>query len=73
MSEGPDDRLRRALRDALPPVAGGEPARDLWPGVRQRLAAPPAAATRIDWALLAALLIWLVVFPDSILALLYHL
>jgi hypothetical protein len=73
MSEGPEDRLRRALRVALPPMADGEPARDLWPRVRQRLAAPPAAASRFDWALLAALLIWLAVFPDSLLALLYHL
>ena len=73
MSHGADERLRRALRAAIPPVDAEGPSRDLWPRVGRRLAEPPAAASRLDWALLAAVLAWLVFFPESVVALLYHL
>ena len=73
MSNVSDERLRRALRAAIPPADAAGPSRDLWPRVWRRLAEQPAPASRLDWALLAALLAWLVIFPESIVALLYHL
>jgi hypothetical protein len=74
VSEDPrDDRLRRALRAALPPTRAGEPARDLWPLLRRRLEERPLEVSRLDWALLAALLTGLIVFPDGLVTWLYHL
>ncbi len=73
MNDDADDRLRRALRAALPPVDSEGPPRDLWPELRGRLEARPAPLSRLDWALLAALLAYCVVFPEGLLMLLYHL
>ena len=67
------ERLRRALREALPPADTRGPARDLWPLLRRRLETPPVVVSRLDWALLAALLTSIVLFPESLLTLLYHL
>ena len=67
-----DERLRSALRAALPPADSKGPSRDLWPGLRRRLEAQPAPFSRLDWALLAALLAFLVVFPEGLVTLLYH-
>jgi hypothetical protein len=49
------------------------PARDLWPQLRRRLDTPALAVSRFDWALLAAMLTSIVLFPETLLALLYHL
>ena len=68
-----DDRLHNALRQALPPVTSTEPARDLWPRMLQRLDERPIQASWLDWALLALLLVWALVFPETIPGLLYHL
>lgn len=68
-----DDGLRRALREALPPVASGEPARDLWPLLRRRLERRPVVVSTLDWALIAALLTGLIVFPEGLVTWLYHL
>ncbi len=37
------NRMKQLLKQALPPMNDAEPARDLWPAVRQRLEAWPAA------------------------------
>jgi hypothetical protein len=71
VSHESDERLRRALRTAIPPAPATGPSRDLWPRVLRRLEDQPAPASRLDWALLAALLVWLVLFPEGIGALLY--
>jgi hypothetical protein len=68
-----DDRLRRAVRAAIRPTAATGPAHDLWPRVVRRLAQQPPRASLLDWALLAAAGVWLVVFPESVVVLLYHL
>ena len=73
MTDERDERLRRALRAALPRPAQHAPARDLWPLLRRRIEAPRPALSRLDWALFAALLIGLFVFPESLLIWLYHL
>jgi hypothetical protein len=68
-----DEDLRRALRAALPPIDTRGPARDLLPLLRERLASKPAPVSRLDWALLAALLASILLSPGSLLTLLYHL
>ena len=73
MSDPRDERLVRALRRALPPVGEGGPERDLLPLLRRRLEARAAPVSRFDWVLLAALLASIVLFPESLLTLLYHL
>ena len=67
-----DERLRRAIRTAIPPLTVSDPSRDLWPQVVRRLAPQPAHVSRLDWALLAAVVAWLVVFPESVVVLFYH-
>ena len=60
------------LREAMPPM-DPELKRDLWPAMRERLQRPRIAITRLDWALIAAVIAWIAIFPQSVLALLYHL
>jgi len=71
--DAPDERLRRAVRNALAPADPAGPSRDLWPELRRRIERQPARVSRLDWALLAALLAFLVVFPEGLVTLLYHL
>jgi hypothetical protein len=73
MNHDEHEPLRRALRAAVPPFDARGPARDLWPLLRGRLETPPVVVSRLDWALLAALLTSIVLFPESLLTLLYHL
>ncbi|HUN82496.1 MAG TPA: hypothetical protein VMV81_13410 [Phycisphaerae bacterium] len=66
-----------ALKELLKRVAGGpaerELKRDLWPGMLRRLARPPLRIPWWDWALAAALLLFLLLFPETIPAVLYQL
>lgn len=74
MSEdAPDERLRHAVRKALAPADSAGPSRDLWPELLRRIERQPAAVSRLDWALLAALLAFFVIFPEGLVTLLYHL
>lgn len=73
MNHDADERLRQALRAALPPADTRGPSRDLWAELRRRVEARPAPLSRLDWALLAALLAFLVAFPEGLVTLLYHL
>jgi hypothetical protein len=63
--------MKELLRGALPPVDTSL-RRDLWPEMQTRLQ-PSPRFSRFDWALAAAVLIWIVLFPQSVIALLYHL
>ena len=60
------------MKNLLPPV-DTQLRRDLWPQMRERLDERTIAVSRFDWALIAAVLIWIVIFPQSVIALLYHL
>ena len=69
-----EDRLKKLLQEALPPVDGDAgPERDLWPAVLRRMDAQPAAPPWFDWALLAGLVGLAAFFPASIPVLLYYL
>ena len=63
--------MKDLLRGAMPPVDTNLQ-RDLWPAMLARLQ-PAPRVSRFDWALVAAVLIWIVLFPQSVIALLYHL
>lgn len=60
------------LQDALPAMDTGLK-RDLWPAMQRRLDAPRPAVAWYDWVLVGVVGGAIVVFPDLILALLYHL
>jgi hypothetical protein len=79
MNERHEDRLKKLLQQALPPVeAEPEPGRDLWPAMLRRLEARPAAAPLRFWAwfdaaLLAGLAAFAALVPASIPVFLYYL
>jgi len=71
-----DERIRRLLKEALPPTSDHPKAklqRDLWPATLRRLDQTSVAVPWFDWALLAAVVAWLAIFPRAIPVLLYHL
>ena len=47
--------------------------RDLWPDLRRRIDERTVRVSLLDWALIAAIVVWVIVFPEGALALLYHL
>ena len=68
--------MEQLLKKSLPPISaqvGPELRRDLWPAMLKRLEARPTAVPWFDWALLAAVAVWLSFFPGAIPVLLYHL
>jgi hypothetical protein len=73
MTERDDDALRAALKDAMPPSRDVDLRRDLWPGMARRLSAGPTGVAWLDWGLAAAVILWLLLFPEILLPLLYHL
>lgn len=67
-----DERLESLLRSALPPVAAGGPSRDLWPLVLGRTASPEVWSW-VDVALAGVVALVLLLFPDWLWLLAYHL
>lgn len=63
------------LNELVKRAAGGPPdrelKRDLWPEMRQRIERPPVHIPWGDWALAATLLLCLLLFPETIPAVLY--
>jgi hypothetical protein len=79
MNAHDEDRMKKLLQQALPPVdADTEPDRDLWPAVLRKMKSEPIApplfsCAWFDWALLAALVAFVAFLPQSIPVLLYYL
>jgi hypothetical protein len=80
MNKSEQARIAELLKNSLPPVTGNnaELGRDLWPAMLQRLQQPAAPLpwfqqAWFDWALLAAVAVWLAFFPAAIPVLLFHL
>jgi hypothetical protein len=67
-----DEELQSLLRDAID-RPDPELKRDLWPAMRPRLEQPAIRISAFDWALIAAVIAWGILFPNAALALLYHL
>jgi len=69
-----EDRIKRMLQEALPPIEDQvEPTRDLWPAVLRKLDQKSGAPPWFDLALAAGLLGLTAFFPASIPVLLYYL
>ena len=68
MSVHDDDRLHRLLRASVAPTVDAAAPRDLWPAVRSRLDERPTLSP-IDKGLLATLVAFGVLVPESILLL----
>ncbi|HKO00304.1 MAG TPA: hypothetical protein VJ032_01340 [Thermoanaerobaculia bacterium] len=68
-----DDRVKELLRSAVHPTENVELKRDLWPEMRRRIDQKTVRVSLFDWALIAAVLAFVVLFPQGAIALLYHL
>jgi hypothetical protein len=66
-----DDALKELLKRAAGGPADRELKRDLWPEMLRRLERPPVRVPWWDWVLAAALLLCLLLFPETILTVLY--
>jgi hypothetical protein len=71
-----DEHMEHLLKQSLPPTST-QPRpnlqRDLWPAMLERLDEKFVSLPWFDWALLAAVVLWLAIFPRAIPVLLYHL
>lgn len=72
MNDGNEEKLRQLVRKAMGP-GDSELKRDLWPQMLRKLDERPIRVSWLDWALVALLVVWLLVFPEAIPQLLYHL
>jgi hypothetical protein len=66
-----DEALKELLKRATGGPADRELKRDLWPEMLRRLEQPRLRVPWWDWALAAALFLCLLLFPQTILAVLY--
>ena len=76
MTEHTDEKLERLLKQSLPPTSTQTRAtleHDLWPAMLRRLDERAIVVPWFDWALLAAVVLCLMLFPRAIPVLLYHL
>ena len=65
-------RVRKLLRSAFPPVVDQQASRDLWPLVVDRIQAP-VTWSWLDIGLAAILAIVLLMFPEWLFLIAYHL
>jgi hypothetical protein len=61
-----DEALKELLKRAAGGPADRELKRDLWPEMLRRIERPPVRVPWWDWALAAALLVCLLLFPETI-------
>jgi hypothetical protein len=74
MNTHDEDRMKKLLQQALPPVEGEpEPSQDLWPAMLRQLDSGPAKAPWYDWALGAGVVVFVAFFPGLAPVLLYYL
>lgn len=68
-----NQRLESLIRSAIPPVSATPPSRDLWPSLADRISAPVVRWSWFDIGLAAAITFALIVFPQTLLPLAFHL
>ena len=73
MNEQDVEKLRELLRSAVGPIADIELKQDLWPRMLRKLDERTIRASWLDWALIAVVPVWFLLFPEVIPVLLYHL
>jgi len=67
-----DERLGELLRTALPQSSPDDPSRDLWPDLVARIDGAPRWSL-LDWSLAAAVAVSVLIFPEWLWLLAYHL
>jgi len=73
MRQDEQDRLKRLLQKAIPPVDDSTLGRDLWPQMLHRMEQKSMEVHWFDWTLAALLVIWVLFYPEGVLRFLYHL
>jgi hypothetical protein len=73
MNEHEMDEMKNLLKEALPAMRDARLGRDLWPSMRERLAAPPRSMPWWDWLLMAGASATILFVPGVIPALLLYL
>ena len=73
MNENNDAKLRDLLQEAFHPPENAGLGRDLWPRMLRKLDQGSAQRSRLDWILAALAGAWILIFPQVIPSLLYHL
>jgi hypothetical protein len=75
MIDHEQERMQQLLKLTMQPISGqtSELRHDLWPATLRRLEARPARVPWFDWALLAAVAVWLLFFPGAIPWIFYYL
>jgi hypothetical protein len=68
-----NEEFRDLVREAFQPPANAAQGRDLWPRMLRRIDQGQTRRPWLDWLLAAAALAWMIVFPEVIPSLLYHL
>jgi hypothetical protein len=68
-----DDEVKELLRASMRRADDIELKRDLWPEMRSVIDARTIRVSTFDWALIAAVITAFLVFPEALIALLYHL
>ena len=72
MTQQEDEIVRKLLKQSMT-SAHSELQRDLWPQLLVRMQEHATTVPWFDWALLAALALWLCLAPGTIPVLFYHL
>jgi len=65
--------MNELITDVMKPIESVELRRDLWPDMRQRLDRQTMRVSPFDWALIAVVIVSIVLFPQQVLTILYHL
>jgi hypothetical protein len=73
MRQEEQDRLKRFLQAAVPPLEDPGLRRDLWPAMLRKIETGNRRVFWLDWVLAALLAGWAFLFPEAVLHLLYHL
>lgn len=73
MNAHEDEKIRKLLHGAFPPVDDADPPRDLWPQVLRRLDAETTRVPWFDWVCAGILAALLVLSPEVIPVLFYYL
>jgi hypothetical protein len=66
------DPFIRLLREALPPIADTATAGDLWPLVQSRLIPGAPPPSRLEWILVAAVMLACALQPAALSLVLFH-
>lgn len=72
MKQEDHERIKKLLQQAMPPVEDSGWNRDLWPDMLRTMRQRNIRIFWLDWALAALLIGWMVLYPEGILRLLFH-